>query len=194
MGEEEKNMAENQQGGASENSMDSLEGTTSNKQAEELAKDLAAAQSRIQELENLLKRTLADFDNYRKRTAQEKEAFLKFATEKLITNLLPVVDNFERALQSAEQNQDVASLKTGIEMVYKQLSGELAKAGLETLETQGQKFDPNLHDAAMQRPAEAPEGTILETYQKGYKLGDKVIRHAMVVVSAGGGSAEEQKD
>lgn len=193
MNEEQKNMTENQKGADSVESFEGTAGSVADQKAEDLAKDLAAAQSRINELENGLKRTLADFDNYRKRTAQEKESFYKFATEKLISNLLPAVDNFERAIQSAEQNQDVTSLKTGIEMVYKQLYGELGKAGLEVLETQGQKFDPNLHDAVMQKPSDAPEGTILETYQKGYKLGDKVIRHAMVVVSSGG-SAEEQKE
>lgn len=195
MSEEQKNTGENQKEGT--DSVDSFEGTAESakeRKAEDLAKDLAAAQSRIQELENLLKRAFADFDNFRKRTAQEKESFLKFATEKMITDLLPVMDNLERALQSAEQNSDVTSLKTGVEMVYKQFSGELSKAGLAPLETQDQKFDPNLHDAVMQKPSEKPEGTILETYQKGYKLGNKVIRHAMVVVSAGGGSTEDQKD
>ncbi len=139
------------------------------------------------ELENLrqqLLRVHADFDNFRKRTRQEKEDLQKFATKKLLSELLPVVDNFERALSSLTGASSVDEIKTGLEMVQRQMLQTLQQNGVEVMDTLNKPFDPNLHDAVMQEPADGKEaGIITEVMQKGYMLHGKVLRPAMVKVT-----------
>ena len=144
--------------------------------------ELQAAKDQAEEYLNLAQRVQADFENYRRRTkATRAEAFEDGARE-FIKNLLPVVDNFERAL--AQESTDEA-LMTGVRMVYKQLTEALEKRGVTPIDRLGEKFDPALENAVMQGSAEEGEpGTVCAVLQKGYKMGDQVIRHAMVKVVA----------
>jgi molecular chaperone GrpE len=136
-----------------------------------------------QELQNRYLRVQADFDNFRKRSRQEKEELSQYATMRLIQELLPVIDNFQLAMHA--QTEDVETLKKGIDMVWRQLQQILEKEGLSRMETVGQPFDPNVHEAVMQVEAseEFPPGTVVEELRSGYKLKEKVIRAAMVKVA-----------
>jgi molecular chaperone GrpE len=129
-------------------------------------------------------RAQADFDNFRRRARQEKEDFAKYASLKLIEQLLPVVDNFERALSSSKETKDFDALIKGLDMTYRQLDQLLVQEGLQPIEAIGQPFNPEFHQAIMQVESEEHgEGIILEELQKGYILKDKVVRPAMVKVS-----------
>jgi molecular chaperone GrpE len=129
-------------------------------------------------------RVQADYDNFRRRSRQEKEDFAKYASSKLIEQLLPIVDNFERALTASQSVKDFDILIKGIEMTAKQLDQVLASEGLKSIESVNQPFNPEYHQAIMQvESAEHEEGVIVEEVQKGYILKDKVIRPAMVKVS-----------
>lgn len=131
-----------------------------------------------------LQRLQAEFDNYRKRTQKEKEDFAKYAAERVVEALLPVLDNFERALEAAKATQDMKSFGQGVEMICKQMQNILAKEGLAAIEAIGQPFDPNIHEAVIQvDAAEYPGNTVVEELQKGYYLKEKVIRPSMVKVS-----------
>jgi molecular chaperone GrpE len=131
-----------------------------------------------------LQRVAADFDNFRKRQARDHHALVARATEGLVKNLLPVLDDLERALVAAAEHEE-AKLEEGVRLVHRELAQVLAKEGLVAVETDG-KFDPHEHEALLTQPSEAEEGAILEVIQKGYRLGDRVLRPARVVVSAGG--------
>lgn len=142
--------------------------------------ELTKAQKQAEEYLNMAQRVQADFDNFRKRTkATRAEAFEDGARE-FIKNLLPVVDNMERALTQPTEDE---SFKTGVNMIYRQLMDTLEKRGVEVIERQGEKFDPNLENAVMQGTTDEGEpGTVCTVLQKGYKMGDFVLRHAMVKV------------
>jgi molecular chaperone GrpE len=130
-------------------------------------------------------RTQADFDNFRRRTQKEKEEFAKYASLKLIEQLLPVVDNFERALAASKDNNDFESLAKGVNMIFRQLEQVLTSEGLQAMETVGTPFNPEYHQAIMQVESEEhEEGIVVEEVQKGYMLKDKVLRPAMVKVSS----------
>jgi molecular chaperone GrpE len=129
-------------------------------------------------------RAQADFDNFRRRARQEKEDFAKYASLKLIEQLLPVVDNFSRALAASKDNRDYDALVKGLDMTYRQLDQVLVQEGVSPIEAVGQPFNPELHQAVMQVESEEHgEGIVVEELQKGYMLKDKVIRPAMVKVS-----------
>ncbi|WP_243734890.1 nucleotide exchange factor GrpE [Paenibacillus turpanensis] len=129
-------------------------------------------------------RTQADFDNFRRRTRQEKEDFAKYASQKLIEQLLPVVDNFERAVTVSKNGGDTDSLLKGIEMIFRQMEQLLDNEGVKAIESIGQPFNPEVHQAVMTVETDEHEaGTVVEELQKGYMLKDKVIRPAMVKVS-----------
>lgn len=146
--------------------------------------ELERLRQEMAELHERYLRAQADFDNFRKRTRQEKEEFAKYASAKLIENLLPVLDNFERAIASAQQSKDVDALLKGIEMISRQLDQVLAQEGLQRMETIGKPFDPNFHQAVGQvETDEYEEGVVVEELQKGYQFKDKVLRPAMVKVS-----------
>lgn len=150
---------------------------------EEVQEDeLTKVQKQAEEYLNMAQRVQADFDNFRKRTkATRAEAFEDGARE-FIKNLLPVVDNMERALTQPTEDE---SFKTGVNMIYRQLMDTLEKRGVEVIDRQGEKFDPNLENAVMQGTADEGEpGTVCTVLQKGYKMGETVIRHAMVKVVA----------
>lgn len=149
-----------------------------------LAAELEKLRAESEEYQQKLLRTQADFDNFRRRTIKEKEELGKYASAKLITELLPVIDNFERALSSAGESADNSSYAKGVEMIFRQLEGVLQAEGLTPMEVVGEPFNPEFHQAIMQVESdEYEEGTIVEVVQKGYLLKDKVLRPAMVKVS-----------
>ncbi len=133
-------------------------------------------------------RAQADFINYKRRTEQEKEEIIKFASAPLILNLLPVLDDLERAFTSIPQHLDKLSWVDGIRLIERKLQATLEIQGLSPIKALGEPFDPNLHEAAMH--GKGKEGIVIEELQKGYKLHDRVIRPAMVVV----GNGEEDED
>jgi molecular chaperone GrpE len=129
-------------------------------------------------------RAQADFDNYRKRTLREKEDLAKYAAQQLIEQLLPVVDNFERAVETSRTHKDFESLVKGLDMVYRQFIQVLEQEGLQPIASVGEPFNPEFHQAVMQVESEEyGEGIVVEELQKGYKLKDRVIRPSMVKVS-----------
>lgn len=138
----------------------------------------------LEDLNNKYLRLAADFDNFRKRQAQERESLLKYGASETMTKLLVVLDTFERAKESLENVEDAKSVKESYEVAFKQLLDTLKKAGLETIDALGAEFDPNLHEAIAQTPTnEQPDNTIISQMQKGYKLGDRVLRPALVNVA-----------
>lgn len=149
------------------------------------------AENKLQEdfdnLNNQYLRLAADFDNFRKRQAQERESLLKYGAEESLKKLIEVLDNFDRAKQAIENIEDVKQVKDSFDLLYNQLFDNLSKLGLEVIDTKGQAFDPNFHEAVMQTPTnEYPENTVVTELQKGYKLGDKVLRPSLVNVATAG--------
>ena len=130
-----------------------------------------------------LKRVAADFENYRKRAARDQESLVARAHERLVKELLPVLDDLERALEAAAEHEE-AKLEEGVRLVERELRDALAKEGLVEIETDGQ-FDPHVHEALLTQPSAEDDGAILEVLQKGYRLGDRVLRPARVVISQG---------
>ena len=130
-----------------------------------------------------LKRVAAEFENYRKRVARDQANLAARAHERLVKELLPVLDDLERALEAASEHEE-AKLEEGVRLVQRELQKALGKEGLVEIETNG-TFDPHVHEALLSQPSEQHEGAILEVLQKGYRLGDRVLRPARVVISQG---------
>ncbi len=131
-------------------------------------------------------RVAADFENFKKRAARERQEISKYANESLLQKLIPVLDNFDMALAAAgsAQTNTLQSMQAGINMIYQQLRSLLAEAGLEEIDASNKTFDPNLHEAvSQQESAEVPEGKVLQQLRKGYKLRDRLLRPASVVVA-----------
>jgi molecular chaperone GrpE len=128
-----------------------------------------------------LKRVAAEFDNFRKRVARDQEAQAARAHERIVKELLPVLDDLERALVAAEEHEE-AKLEEGVRLVHRELRSALGKEGLVEIETDG-AFDPHVHEALLTQPSDQDDGAILEVIQKGYRLGDRVLRPARVVIS-----------
>ncbi|NJL60835.1 MAG: nucleotide exchange factor GrpE [Methylacidiphilales bacterium] len=147
---------------------------------------IESLKSQVEQSNNQYMRIVADFDNYRKRTAKEKEDLDTQVKRNTITELLPVVDNFERARAHIKPQDDgELAIHKSYQSVYKQLVDCLKRLGVSPMRPEGQPFDPNLHEAVMREPTdEHPEGTVLEELVRGYFLGDRVLRHAMVKVAA----------
>lgn len=142
--------------------------------------------AKAQEHWDRLVRVSADFDNYKKRAAREREDAIRYANKSLMEKLVPILDNLEMALAAANSQQGGASdaLTTGVKMVFGQLRNALAESGLEEIDAAGQPFDPNWHEAVSQQPsADVPEGTVLQQLRKGYKLKDRLVRPASVIVA-----------
>jgi molecular chaperone GrpE len=151
-------------------------------QVEESGDDVAALQAERDELFDRLQRLAAEFDNFRKRSAREQSALIERANERLVKELLPVLDDLGRALEAAEEHEG-AKLEEGVRLVHRALADLLTKEGLAEIDTDG-KFDPHVHEALLSQPSDAEEGRVIEVVQKGYRLGDKVLRPARVVVAA----------
>ena len=146
--------------------------------------EVAELKQKLETLNQQYVRLAADFDNYRKRQAQEREKLLKYGSENALKKMIEVLDNFERGEKALEKVEDCQTVKDSFNLVHKQVIDTLQKLGLEAIDTEGKEFDPNFHDAVMQTPNnDVPEHTILNELQKGYKLGDKVLRPALVNVA-----------
>jgi molecular chaperone GrpE len=154
--------------------------------ADEVAADpLAAVSAERDEYLDALQRLKAEFDNYRKRVAREQGELTARANERLISELLPVLDDLERALEAASAHEE-AKLEEGVALVHRSLADLLSRQGLGEIETDG-KFDPHTQEALLSQPSEQEEGNVVSVLQKGYLLGDRVLRPARVIVSAGSG-------
>lgn len=162
--------------------------TSKGEEVTEGASSTSTESQRLQELaeeyQGRALRAQADFDNFRRRTLKEKEELAQYATSKLVTELLPVMDNFERALVTTPANPEFEAFAKGVNMIFRQLEGVLKAEGLTAMETVGEPFNPEYHQAIMQVESEEyEEGIVTEEIQKGYLLKDKVLRPAMVKVS-----------
>ena len=157
---------------------------TDEQPAEECEDAISKLKDEIDKINNQYIRLAADFDNYRKRQMQEREALLKYGAEDTLKKLIETLDTIDRAVASTEKLEDVKAVKDSYNIVFKQLFDALNKIGLEVIETKDATFDPNLHEAVMQTPtSEYPEHAIIAELQKGYKLGDRVLRPALVNVA-----------
>ena len=151
---------------------------------EQLEKELEDAQAVIEEPKDKYLRLSAEFDNYRKRTMKEKAELILNGGEKSISSILPVIDDFERAIKTMETAKDVKAVKEGVELIYNKFMATLAQNGVKVIETKDQPLDTDYHEAiaVIPAPSEEQKGKILDCVQTGYTLNDKVIRHAKVVV------------
>ena len=151
---------------------------------EEVVEDpLAALVKERDDYLDALQRLKAEFDNYRKRVARDQRELAARAHERLVKELVPVLDDLERALEAATEHEE-GKLEEGVRLVHRSLADALAKEGLSEVETSG-KFDPHTQEALLSQPSEAEEGSIIQVLQKGYSLGDRVLRPARVVISSG---------
>lgn len=152
---------------------------------EEAKKEDDELQTKFDALNQQYLRLAADFDNYRKRQEHEREELLKFGTENALKKMIEVLDNFERGKKALESVEDCVKVKESFDLVHKQTIEALKKLGLEEIDAEGKEFDPNFHDAVMQTPtSEHAEHTVINELQKGYKMGDKVLRPSLVNVAA----------
>lgn len=151
---------------------------------EELEKELETAQETIEEQKDKYLRLSAEFDNYRKRTMKEKAELILNGGEKSLSSILPVVDDFERAIKTMETATDVQAVKEGVELIYNKFMATLAQNGVKVIETKDQPLNTDYHEAiaVIPAPSEAQKGKIQDCVQTGYTLNDKVLRHAKVVV------------
>ena len=152
---------------------------------EQLANMLAEAQQMVNEERDKYLRLSAEFDNYRKRTLKEKAELIKNGGEKTLTAILPVLDDFERALKNMEASEETKAMKEGVELIFSKFQKILGQEGLQKIETEGQPFDTDFHEAIalIPAPSEDLKGKILDCVQTGYMLNEKVIRHAKVAVA-----------
>ena len=149
-----------------------------------LQNELDAARAEIEKEKKEYLFLMADFDNFRKRTMREKAELLKNAGERVLSGLLPIVDDFERGLAAAKEAKDAEAVRQGMELIYQKFIKYLESQGVKPMESTGADFDPELHEAIATIPAPTPElkGKVLDTTQKGYMLNDKELRHAKVAV------------
>src|SRR5438552_716890 len=147
---------------------------------------MASVQSDLDRFRDLALRTQADFENYKKRSARERDDAIKYANSSLLERLLPIVDNFELGLSAARGEGEDSPIFSGMSMVLKQLSDFLTENGLRPIDAVGHKFDPNLHEAIAHEPSdEVAEGKVIRQTRRGYRLKDRLLRPATVVVSSG---------
>ncbi len=145
---------------------------------------IAELEAKLEEADNRYLRLQADFDNFRRRSRIELEASAKYRAQSIITDLLPAIDNFERAMKMEVDNEQAKSLMQGVDMVYRSLLDALKNEGVEVIEAVGKEFDPHLHQAVMQAEDENyGPNIVVEEFQKGYMLKDRIIRPAMVKVN-----------
>lgn len=146
----------------------------------------ANLQADLDRFRDLALRSQADFDNYKKRAAREKEEAIKYANSSLLERLIAIVDNFELGLYAAKSEGGKSPIYAGMSMVLKQLTDFLAENGLQPIDAEGEKFDPNLHEAVAHEPShEVPEGVVVRQMRRGYRLKDRLLRPSSVVVSSG---------
>lgn len=160
-------------------------GEETSPQAPDLREELARKEKQIFDIEGQFRRLAADFENTRRRHAQEREELIKFAASRVCENLLPVVDNLERAIVTSQKATDMSQVIIGVEMIFRQMLDALTKAGVVAMEAKGQIFDPNIHEAIAQlETSEHLDQMVLEELQKGYYLNGKVLRYARVQIAS----------
>nr|WP_319005491.1 nucleotide exchange factor GrpE [Metabacillus litoralis] len=188
----EKNVAEQEEAVESEMSeaeveivdADDVVVEETSEEVDESTAKIAELQAKLDETENKMLRAQADFDNFKRRSRLDQEAAQKYRAQSLVSEILPALDSFDRALQIEAANEQTKSLLQGMNMVYNQLIQALQNEGVETIKSVGEEFDPHLHQAVMQVEDENfDSNTVVEELQKGYKLKDRVIRPAMVKVN-----------
>ena len=170
----------------SEDMAENLNDTKEEKKTNNSEKDkVQELGEKLAELNDKYLRLYSEFENYRKRTNQEKADLIKYGSEDTIKAILPIVDDYERAIQAFGENEDNAALKEGVVLIYNKLMTTLQQKGLKAIEAKGEKFDENLHEAVAQFPASDDEqkGKVIDEVVKGYYLNDKVIRYSKVVVA-----------
>ena len=182
--EEELNVEETLNNAEEQPQDEQAENPTPMTHEEELEKELETAQETIEEQKDKDLRLSAEFDNYRKRTMKEKAELILNGGEKSLSSILPVVDDFERAIKTMETATDVQAVKEGVELIYNKFMATLAQNGVKVIETKDQPLNTDYHEAiaVIPAPSEAQKGKILDCVQTGYTLNDKVLRHAKVVV------------
>src|ERR1700758_4274773 len=142
-------------------------------------------QADLDRFRDLALRSQADFENYKKRAAREKEDAVKYANSSLLQRLVSILDNFELGLAAAKTESHQSPIYSGMILVQKQLNDLLEENGLQAIEAEGKKFDPNLHEAIAHEPNQSPEGTVIRQARRGYRFKDRLLRPARVVVSSG---------
>ena len=182
--EEELNVEETQNGADEQPQNEQAEGTAPLTHEDELEKELEKAQEALEEQKDKYLRLSAEFDNYRKRTMKEKAELILNGGEKSLSSILPIVDDFERAIKTMETATDVSAVKEGVELIYNKFMAVLGQNGVKVIETKDQPLDTDYHEAiaVIPAPSEEQKGKILDCVQTGYTLNDKVLRHAKVVV------------
>ncbi|MDJ1499105.1 nucleotide exchange factor GrpE [Xanthocytophaga agilis] len=178
----ESNQGTNQH--ESETPVDLNEETTETQETQAAATDTPSADAQVAEIKDKYLRLLADFENFRRRTAKEKIEFQQTAEEGVILAIIPVLDDFERALKSIEKAQDINSVKEGVQLIYHKLYKTLEQRGLKPMEAIGKEFNGETHEAITQIPAptEDLKGKVVDEVEKGYSLKEKIIRFAKVIV------------
>ncbi|PAD66845.1 nucleotide exchange factor GrpE [Bacillus sp. 7586-K] len=181
---EEQNAAEVEVEGETVNSDTTTETEEASESGNDAEQRIAELEAKLEEAENKVLRAQADFDNFRRRTRLDQEAAQKYRAQSLVSEIIPALDNFERALQIEADNDQTKSLLQGMNMVYNQLIQALQNEGVEAIKSVGEQFDPHIHQAVMQvEDGNFESNTVIEELQKGYKLKDRVIRPAMVKVN-----------
>jgi len=172
--------------GAASDAESSAENTETVRPQGEAEDPTAGLQADLDRFRDLAMRSQADFENYKKRSAREKEEAIKYANTSLLEKLVPIIDSFELGLAAAKSQGEESPIYAGMNLVLKQLNDFLIANGLQPVETVGQKFDPNLHEAIAREPSEEfPEGTVIRQARRGYRFKDRLLRPATVVVSSG---------
>jgi molecular chaperone GrpE len=149
--------------------------------------ELEDLQADLDRFRDLALRSQADFENYKKRAAREKEEAIRYANSSLLERLVTIVDNFELGLEAAKEEGEESPVYSGMALVLKQLNDFLAENGLQPIEAEGKKFDPNLHEAIAHQPSEFPDETVIRQTRRGYRFKDRLLRPSQVVVSRGPG-------
>jgi molecular chaperone GrpE len=160
----------------------------------DLAAEIEELRKKCDEYYDNWVRTTADFENYKKRVQKEKEEFIEYGNESILRDFLPVIDNFERALNFMKGNHDPSSIIGGIELIYKQMMGLLEKYGVRPIEALGKKFDPFYHEVVEERLTGEESGIVVQEYQKGYMYKTRVLRPSLVVVSKKIEKVEDKKE
>jgi len=189
-------MSENEKNQEKVNETEQEEKDSTEKSSEENNIDEELEQLRLEAetARDRMLRIAADFENYKKRMEREKNEFVRYANEKFIKDLIPTIDDLERAIASTNNSNSSEAFIDGVKIIYKQLNNLLKKYNVEPIEAIDKQFDPNLHEAMMHIPSNKPENSVIEEFQKGYKLHDRIIRPSKVVVSAGQAVEEEEDE
>ena len=168
-----------------EKSAPSFAATASEAERSQADDPTAGLQADLDRFRDLALRSQADFENYKKRAAREKEDAIKYANRSFLERLVAIIDNFELGLEAARGESEQSPIYSGMTLVLKQLNDFLAENGLQPIEAEGKKFDPNLHEAIAHEPSEFPEETVIRQTRRGYRFKDRLLRPSSVVVSSG---------